>query len=123
MRGTDSAATEAKQDSTDLVIAELTTQGDTNETKLDAIQATANQLNEGIIYGTASTGTLTTTSATTNLTGYRDNDLVGAYIIPTAGSAADGQRREITGYTEIGGLVEFAAMSVPMANNDPFKIV
>ena len=32
-------ATEAKQDATDIVIAELTTQGDTNETKIDALTA------------------------------------------------------------------------------------
>jgi len=122
MRGTDNAATETKQDATDIVIAELTTQGDTNEAKLDIIDGVVDNLNLGIIYGTAATGTLTTTSATTNLTGYLDNQLVGAYIVVTSG-AAEGERREITAYTETGGVIEFAAMTSAMANNDAFKIV
>ena len=122
MRGTDNAATETKQDATDVVIAELTTQGDTNETKLDTISTVVANLNKGIIYDTAATGTLTTTSATTNLTGYGDNQLVGAYIVVTTGDAA-GERREITAYTETGGVIEFAAMTFAMSNGDEFKIV
>jgi len=37
MRGTDNAATETKQDATDVVIAELTAQGDTNEAAIGAL--------------------------------------------------------------------------------------
>jgi len=48
--------------------------------------------------------------------------LVGSVIVVTSG-AAEGEKRDILTYTEIGGLITFAAMTVPMANNDTFKIV
>jgi len=90
--------------------------------RIGTMETDINNLDLGIIYSTAATGTLTTTSATTNLSGYGDNQLVGAHIIVTSG-AAEGERREITAYTSVGGVVEFAAMTSAMANNDTFKIV
>jgi hypothetical protein len=41
-------ATETKQDATDVVIAELTTQGDTNETKLDTLTTTVGTAGAGL---------------------------------------------------------------------------
>jgi len=124
MRGTDSAATEAKQDATDIVIAELTTQGDTNETKLDAIDTVVDNLNLGIIYSTAATGTLSLTEATTNLSGYADDQLIGRTMIVTSGDA-DGEGAAIEDYEEISGKLIFTSdpLTIAMSNGDTFKIV
>jgi len=119
MRGTDSANTTAPDNAS---IAAILVDTADMQPRIGTMETDINNLDLGIIYGTAATGTLTTTSATTNLTGYVDNQLVGAYIIVTSGSA-EGERREITAYTEIGGVIEFAAMTIAMANNDTFKIV
>jgi len=55
MRGTDNAATEAKQDATDVVIAELTTQGDTNEAAIAALTLTGTRTITIQLYETATT--------------------------------------------------------------------
>jgi hypothetical protein len=101
MRGTDNAATEAKQDT------------------LDAV---ADQLNLGIIYGAAETGTLSTTVATSGLTGYADDQLIGAVIIFTSG-ACEGERTNITDYASAGGTLTFTALTTAPGNGDTFKIV
>lgn len=102
MRGTDNAATEAKQ---------------------DIIDTGVDNLLLGIIFGIAQTGTLSTTQATTDLTGFLDNELSGGVIVFTGGTA-DGQRADITDYASASGLVTFSGgITTAPANNDPFKIV
>jgi len=98
----------------DAVIAELTTQGDTNE-------AVLNQLNLGIIYGAAATGTLSTTQATSDLTGYTVDQLIGRIITVTSG-VAEGESSAITDYVEVNGLITFDLMTLAMGNGDTFKI-
>jgi hypothetical protein len=128
MRGTDSAALAS-------VCANLPTTTDnilTDTADIQANYATAanlatvdtnvDNLNLGIIYGTAQTGTLSQTQATTDLTGYLDDELIGAVIVFTGGTA-NGQRSDITDYAAASGLVTFTAITTAPANGDTFKIV
>ena len=75
-----------------------------------------------VISGTAQTGTLTTSSATTNLSGYLDNELIGRTIVFTGGTAA-GQAGRITDYAATGGTVSYTTVTTAPANNDTFVIV
>jgi hypothetical protein len=93
-----------------------TIQGD-----LSTAQAVLDALNQGIIYGAAETGTLSTTQATTNLT-YGDNQLMGRVIIVLTGDAA-GEVSPITDNAETGGLITFEEMTTAMADGDLFKII
>lgn len=88
---------------------------------LATVDTVVDNLNLGIIYGAAETGTLSTTQATTDLTGYADDQLIGRHITVLTGDAA-GEQREITDYANTGGLLTFAAMTVAMADSDTFKI-
>ncbi len=101
MRGTDSAATEAKQ---------------------DILDSNVDNLNLGIIYGIAETGTLSVTQCTSDLTGFTDGQLKGAAIIFTSGPA-DGERKTITGYESASGLITFDALTLAPEDGDTFKIV
>ncbi len=78
-------------------------------------------LDEGIIYGTAVTGNLSTTQITSSLTGYDDNQLLGRIVTITSGGS-DGEQRVITGYTSSSGLITFNALTIAPANLDTFKI-
>lgn len=100
---------------------------------LDAIKAVTDALTAaaaaklalstaGIISGVAQTGTLTATAASTDLTGYADDELIGRTIVFTGGTAA-GQASEITDYANTSGVVTFNTISTAPANNDPFIIV
>ena len=89
---------------------------------LSALSTLATLLASGIITGAAVTGTLSTTQATTNLTGYTDGQLVGRVIIWTSG-AAEGECTDITGYSASTGLITYTAMTVAPGNGDTFKIV
>jgi len=99
-----------------------TATGFATEAKQDVIDGIVDQLNLGIIYGVAETGTLSTTQATTNITGYTADQLVDAVIIVTSGDA-EGERKEITASAVTDGLLTFGAMTEAMANGDTFKIV
>ena len=101
MRGTDSAATAAN---------------------LATVDANVDTLLLGVITGTAQTGTLSTTQATTDLTGYANDELIGRVIVFTGGTA-DGQASDITDYASASGLVTFTAIPTAPANGDTFKIV
>ena len=79
-------------------------------------------LNLGIIYGTAQTGTLSTTACTSDLTGYTDDQLIGRVIIFTAGPA-DGEATDITDYASASGLITFTALTLAPENGNAFKIV
>ena len=87
-----------------------------------AIDDVVDNLNLGIIYGIAETGTLSVTQATTDLAGYVNSELVGRVIIFTSGTA-DGQASNITAYASASGLVTFDAITTLPANLDTFKIV
>jgi len=77
----------------------------------------------GVVIGQAATGTLTTTSATTNLSGYASDSLIGRTIVSTGG-AAQGNAGKITDYDTTGGLVTWTpAWTAAPANGDAFKIV
>lgn len=76
----------------------------------------------GIIPGVAETGTLSTTQATTDLTGYTANQLIDRTIIFTEGPA-EGEAKRITGYEVTNGRVTFVAMTVASENGDAFIIV
>ena len=93
----------------------VTDTGTTLDTKL-------NNLDLGIIYGVAETGTLSTTVATTDLTGFVDDELIGRAIIFTGGTA-DGQASDITDYASASGTVTYTAIPTAPANADTFKIV
>ena len=113
-------------------------EADTNELQSDDIPATlatlatasalaivdtvVDNLNLGIIYGSAATGTLSTTQATTDLTGYADDQLIGRVIIWTSGNC-EGEATDITDYANSSGLITFTALTTAPGNGDTFKIV
>ena len=86
------------------------------------VQTDLDNLNLGVIYGAAVTGTLSTTQATTDLTGYTDDQLIGRVIIVTSGPA-EGEGSDITDSAATGGLLTFTAMTLAMSNGNTFKIV
>jgi hypothetical protein len=138
MRGTDSAAlasvcTEGRLAELDAANLPTTTDNILTDTadiqanyataaNLATVDTNVDNLNLGIIYGTAQTGTLSQTQATTDLTGYLDDELIGAVIVFTGGTA-NGQRSDITDYAAASGLVTFTAITTAPANGDTFKIV
>jgi len=76
----------------------------------------------GIIYGTAQTGTLSTTQASTDLSGYNDDQLIGRVIVWTGGNC-QGEATDITDYANTNGVLTFTALTTAPANTDPFVIV
>jgi hypothetical protein len=82
----------------------------------------AGNISDGIILGSAATGTLSTTQATTTLTGYANSQLVGRYVLWLSGSVA-GEASQITAYASSGGLLTFNALTTAPANGNLFKIV
>lgn len=102
--------------------ANVRTEMDDNSTQLAAIAEDTAELQQGIIYGAAATGTLSISQATTNLTGYTDDQLIGRTIIVTSGPA-DGEGSDITDSANAGGLLTFTAMTLAMGDGNTFKIV
>lgn len=89
----------------------------------DALQAVRDTLVLGRISGTAQTGTLSTTTMTTDLTGYANDELIGRVVIFTGGTA-DGQAAAITDYASASGQVTYSGgITTAPANNDTFIIV
>ncbi len=76
---------------------------------------------DGIIYGAAVTGTLNATQATTDLSGYANDALIGRTLTVTTGTRI-GQQTTITDYASSGGLLTFAALTGALANGDLFFI-
>ena len=127
-------ATEAKQDIMDTNIDQIETAVITNATGTDIaadiiamkaetvlILADTTTMTDGIITGTAATGTLSTTVATSSLTGYTDDQLIGRIITFLAGPA-DGESSDITDYASTGGTITFTAMTFASENGNAFKI-
>lgn len=76
----------------------------------------------GIIPGTAQTGTLSTVTMTTDLTGYVNDELIGRVVVWTGGDAA-GQASDITDYASASGQVTYTAITTAPANGDSFVVV
>ncbi len=89
--------------------------------EIDANSTAFASLLGGIIEG-ATSGTPSTTSTDTDLTGYADGELEDRVIVFTGGTA-DGQAATILTYTATNGVVTFAALTTAPAASDPFKIV
>lgn len=89
---------------------------------LAVVDGIADDLKSGIIYGAAVTGTLSTTQATTDLTGYADDQLIGRVIVWLSG-AAEGEATDITDSANASGLLTFTALTTAPGNGDLFKIV
>lgn len=76
----------------------------------------------GEIHGAAATGTLSTTAATSNLTGYANDQLIGRVIIWLSGDC-EGEATDITDYASASGLLTFTALTTAPGNGDLFKVV
>jgi len=87
-----------------------------------AVTISVDDLKSGIIYGTAETGTLSTTKCTSSLVGFTNDQLIDRAIIFVSGPA-DGEAKLITDYDSVSGLITFNALTLAPENNDLFKIV
>ncbi len=76
---------------------------------------------EGIIRG-AATGTPTSTSMNTDLTGFADGDLPPRSVIFISGTA-NGQLAEILTYTSASGVITYAALNTTAVAGDKFVVV
>lgn len=94
----------------------------TVDDEIAVIDGIVDDLKSGIIYGAAATGTLSTTQASTNLTGYADDQLIGRVVIWLSG-AAEGEASDITDYALTNGVLTFTALTTAPGNGDTFKIV
>ena len=86
------------------------------------MQPKVTTMESGIIEGAAATGTLSTTVATTDLTGYADDQLIGRVIVWTSG-ACEGEATRISDYANTNGQMTFTALTTAPANGDTFKLV
>jgi hypothetical protein len=86
------------------------------------LQTNVALMSSGIISCQAQTGTLSTTVATTNLTGYGNDQLIGRVIIWLSGNA-DGEASPITDYASTNGTVTFQALTTAPGNGDLCKII
>lgn len=95
-----------------------------NVTQIDGNTAAAQNLSKSaraIIPGQAS-GTPTTTSMDTDLTGYADSELIDRVVVFYTGTAS-GQMAVITSYANTNGVVGFAALQTAPASGDDFVIL
>ena len=112
---------ELQTDDVPTLIANLDAVVDTVKAETVLILADTTTMTDGIITGTAATGTLSTTVATSSLTGYTDDQLIGRIITFLAGPA-DGESSDITDYASTGGTITFTAMTFASENGNAFKI-
>ena len=89
--------------------------------ELALVDANVDILVLGIITGSAATGTLSITEATSDLTGHTNDQLIGRIITVTSG-VAEGESSDITDYVETNGHLTFTAMTMAMGNEDTIKI-
>lgn len=102
--------------------ANLDNQLGAHATALATVDTNVDDLKSGIILGAAATGTLSTTQATSDLTGYGDDQLIGRVIIWLTGNC-EGEATDITDYASASGLLTFTALTVAPGNGDTFKII
>ena len=70
----------------------------------------------------ATTGTPTTTTCNSDLTGYANDELIGRTIIFVSGTAA-GQASDITDYVSTSGVLTYTGIATAPAASDKFIIV
>lgn len=98
---------------------------DANIVQIDGSTTAAENLRRGaesIVWGSAVTGTLTTTEMTTDLTETTDNHYKGRTIIWTTGTLKQ-QQAVITGYVGSNKKLQYEATTEAPLNNDEFIIV
>jgi len=77
---------------------------------------------QGIILGTCGATDLTTTTCSSDLSGYGNDQMIGRVIIFLAGPA-DGEATDITDYASSNGVLTFTALTLAPENGNAFKIV
>ena len=92
------------------------------ETAIASVASVVTDMNLGIIYGSATAGTLTTTQMTTNLSAYANDQLIGRVVIWINGSAA-GEAADITDNAATGAVLTYTSITVAPAAGNKFKIV
>ncbi len=93
----------------------------TIDNEIATIDANVDTMVAGIITGTAQTGTLTTTSCSTDLTGYTIDQLIGRLLTWTSG-ACEGEQTDITDYAVTNGVLTYSTLTLAPGNGDTFKI-
>ncbi|MGE0456411.1 MAG: hypothetical protein AB7I13_00315 [Vicinamibacterales bacterium] len=117
---------------TDALASTLATIASYIDTEIAAIKAVTDALTaaaaaklassaSGIITGTAATGTLSTTHATSSLTGYSNDQLIGRLMTWLSGPAA-GEQTRISDYVATNGELVFAALTAAPQNGNAFVI-
>ena len=91
-------------------------------TAVTSVASVVTDMNLGIIYGSATAGTLTTTQMTTNLSAYANDQLIGRVVIWINGSAA-GEAADITDNAATGAVLTYTSITVAPAAGNKFKIV
>lgn len=76
---------------------------------------------DGVLYGACGATSLTTTTCSSDLSGYDDDQLIGRLINFTSGPA-DGESSEITDYASASGVLTFNALTTAPANTNTFTI-
>jgi hypothetical protein len=89
---------------------------------LATVDGIVDNLVSGIIFGAAATGTLSTTQASTDLTGYADDQLIGRVVIWLSGDCA-GEATRVTDYAETNGVLTFDTLTTAPGDGDLFKLV
>jgi len=75
-----------------------------------------------IVTGTAGATSLATTTCSSDLTAYADDELIGRTIIFTSGTAA-GQAARVYDYANTNGVISFTTITTAPLQNDTFVIV
>jgi len=75
-----------------------------------------------IVTGIAGATSLSTTTCSSDLTSYADDELIGRTIIFTSGTAA-GQAARVTDYANTNGVLTFTAITTAPLQNDIFVVV
>lgn len=82
---------------------------------------TLNQAMDGVITGTTEAGTLTTTTFTTDLTGYSNDQLIGRVLTFTSGPSG-GESVDIVDYASANGTITATALAQAPAAGSTFTI-
>jgi len=110
---------------TDQMVFTVANQVDANAVAISGDSVAADNWEEfasSIITGTAGATSLTTTTCSSDLTAYADDELIGRTIIFTSGTAA-GQAGRVTDYANTSGVVTFTTLATAPLQNDTFVIV
>ncbi len=114
------ALNDALVDGGDNLDVNVTQVAGTAQTAKDLGQA-ATDLETGLILSQCGATSLTTTTCSSDLVGYADNQLIGRLITFTSGNC-EGEQSNITDYASTNGVITFSALTTAPADNDTFKI-